>query len=171
MGSYSSASITIGGRVPAAAVAGLCDAVSEACVALDYDGDDFTPVDGDELLAAVNAEGVLHLVTHDAANGRFDDLEKFLVRHQIAFNRSSDPADDGGGERVEYRPGQKGPTVWVEAGDKIMVDRQPIVALLAEAGDAVLDANRSSSQVLNMVLHRLGKLAGPVNPPLPPLQL
>lgn len=171
MGSYSSASITIGGRVPAAAVAGLCDAVSEAYVALDWDGDDFKPAVGADLLGPVNAEGVLHLVTHDAANGRFDDLEKFLVEHRIPFNRSTDPVDDGGGERVEYRPGQKGPTVWVEAGDKIMVDRQPIVDLLAEAETDTANPRWPDRVVLESVLQRIRDLLGPVNPPLPPLQL
>lgn len=110
MSDYSAAEIWIGGKVSASVARELCQAISIACLSLEWGDASFTPTSADDLVAACKErEGVklLWLCNDRARWGQLDDLEAFLVDQRIAFDRISEAGCEYHAERVSFRPGQK----------------------------------------------------------------
>ena len=105
-----SASSTIGGHIPGRLVPGLCEAIHNQQVSLEFDGDHFSPGSAEDLLAArveKNGRLVLQLCDVQALWGWFETLESFLQKHAIAFDRQTDAKFEYSATLVQFRPGLK----------------------------------------------------------------
>lgn len=77
-----SASITIGGILPAALLPGLLALIAREGLSTEWEGEPFA---ADQL-----REGeALHLMSHEVAWGRFEDLEAFCIANGLPFARWS----------------------------------------------------------------------------------
>jgi hypothetical protein len=103
------AEIRIGGPVPATLVPGLCRAIAQERLSLDWGDAPFSPTTKGELLAARDdLDGALLLRFYDdqASYGEFEELEHFLQRHGIPFDRLSEPKWEFTALTVVFRPGR-----------------------------------------------------------------
>jgi hypothetical protein len=134
--------ITIGGLVPAALVNELCLAIREAGVGGDWDAGGFEPYNAADLLAGLQ-RGHLWLCHCSATGGMFDELEKFLQQHGIAFDRRSDPfGGEYDGEQVSFRPADGTRRFVTDTDGHILVPQETakhVLALIA-AGDGAAAA-------------------------------
>src|SRR5260221_11856170 len=99
--------ISIGGQIRADQVPGLCQAIAEEGVSLEWGDACFTPETAEELLAARQEHDgvrVLWLCDDQANYGRLDVLELFLERERITFRHKSDAKYEYDAEIIEYRP-------------------------------------------------------------------
>lgn len=77
-----SASITLGGTVPASTYAELADVIASEGLSTEWDGEPFEP--------GQRTEGEpLRLFAHEVAWGRFEELEAWCVEHRLPFARWS----------------------------------------------------------------------------------
>src|SRR4051812_21621358 len=107
MGEYSSARIRIGGKIPQWIVPELCQAISREGLSLEEAGQLFQPQSGRDLLAArqlVDGQLVLQLSEDDAYYGGFAELEAFLIRQEIPFDRHTEGHHMWAPHCVLYRP-------------------------------------------------------------------
>lgn len=100
-----SAWIAIGGSVPRALVPELCGAISQQQLSRDWGDDIFEPEDEDDLTDALNHKGYLFLCDDEARWGQFDELEKFLRQHGIAYDRHSSAKYEYDAQLDQFRPG------------------------------------------------------------------
>jgi hypothetical protein len=103
-----SAEIRIGGQIRQDLVPGLCRAIREEYVSLDWGDARFVPDSAEELIVGCqDRNGVRLLCLHDdqASYGRFSILEKYLVEAGIGYRRHSDAKYEFDAEIVEFRPG------------------------------------------------------------------
>ena len=63
----------------------------------------------EELLQCKEKNGALKFYDERRAWGCFEDLEAFLVKYQIPFDRHHSPYDEYNGELAQYRSGMKSP--------------------------------------------------------------
>jgi hypothetical protein len=99
--------ISIGDKIRVALVPGLCKAIADEHVALDWGDSYFEPATAEELLAACQEHDgvrVLWLCDDQANHRRFDMLEGFLEREKISFRHKSDARFDFDAEVIQYRP-------------------------------------------------------------------
>jgi hypothetical protein len=91
-----SASITIGGTLPADALGAFVKIIQRDGLAIEWDGE---PFDKSEL-----PDGEpLHLMAHEVAWGRFNELEAFCIANRLPFARWSGAyAGQWGAERVVF---------------------------------------------------------------------
>ena len=101
------AEIRIGGQIRQDVVSGLCKAISEQGVSLEWGDACFRPGSTEDLLEGCqDRDGVrLLCLCDDQANyGEFGILEKFLVGAGICFRRHSDAKYAFDSELIEFRP-------------------------------------------------------------------
>lgn len=101
------AQITIGGCISRALVPALCAALRKQRATLDWGETPFLPQTVDDLRAArrvVDGEEVLQLCDAETRHGRFDDLEPFLVKRRVPFDRRTEGFLDRSPQLVAYRP-------------------------------------------------------------------
>jgi hypothetical protein len=147
--------ISIGGKIRADQVPGLCKAIAEECVSLEWGDAYFRPETAEDLLAACqqfDGVRVLWLCNDQANYGRFDVLEGFLEREKISFRHKSDARFDFDAEVVQYRP-QIGKVCYASENSG-----QPLIPLktmtsIAEAVDEA--ANTAEGQTALELLRRL----------------
>ncbi len=158
--------IQIGGPVPRALVPALNEVIAAAGVSLEWGGALFTPETVDHLTGAVDPDTkLLHIYDEQALYGAFADLEEWLVKNSIAFDRQSDARYEFDGLAASFRSGtgevehtatQNGdPTVRLAELERI---REFLRAALAE---------RSPEKVRG-ALAALDEVMGPEIPPLEP---
>lgn len=124
MSDYLAAQITLGGCISRALVPRLCKLIEQAGLMLDWE-EPFTPQSVEDLLAArrtIDGEWLLQLSDEDVPYGAFCDLEAFLVKHEVPFDRQSDTGHGYDGCLVTYRP-ETGVTQWLSSSQG-----QPAVA-------------------------------------------
>lgn len=91
-----SASITIGGDLPAALLPELLDRIAFEGLSTEWDGEPFS---ADQL----PTDEPLRLMAHEVAWGRFEPLESFCVEHGLPFARWSGAyAGQWGAERMVF---------------------------------------------------------------------
>jgi hypothetical protein len=159
--------IWIGGSIHRELVPGLCKAIAEQGVALDWGDAYFRPETPEELLSArQDQDGVRLLCLYDyqANYGQFAALEAFLEREKVSYRRHSDARSDLDAEVVEYRS-DVGQVSY--QSDNI---GQPLVPLstmtrIAAAVDAT--ANTAEGQTALELLRRLRNLQQLVHENLP----
>jgi hypothetical protein len=155
--------IEIGGPVPRALVPALLEHIDAAGLRWNWTEDAVKSTTAQELVEELRQHDTdLLRAGHDEARyGSFDDLEAFLVRHDIAFDRQSDAKYEHDARLVRFRPGMREPhqSLATQAGSPVIEveDLRPIQELLQQ-GD------REEAQ------RRLAQLLDPV-PPLPPLTI
>ena len=140
MSDHLAAQITIGGCISRAFVPGLCTALAAQRAALEWGDAPFTPTTVEELLAArqmIDGETVLRLYDSQARHGQFVQLESFLLKRRIAFDRRTEGRFDHAPELVAYRPDEE-QCLFVTDGDEIVVPAAP----LWELADALSDFRR-----------------------------
>ena len=121
MGEYYPAEIHIGGPIRKTALNKLVKVIVSQGVSLkDYDE---APADEYSLKEAFGQATIVKLYDDQASYGQFDELEAFLVRHRIHFERHSDAHYEFDAENVNYRGG-----------------KEPTVLHADQAGNALLDA-------------------------------
>ena len=75
-----SASITIGGKLPASLLDAFAEAVESEGLSTEWDGE---PFDRHQ----IPGDGPLTLMAHEVAWGRFERLEAFCIAHGLPFSR------------------------------------------------------------------------------------
>lgn len=129
-----SASITIGGTLPAIHVPALTRLIGEADLSLEWDGGAFTP-------SHVVSGSPLALMAQDVAWGEFAALEDFCMLHGLAFSRWSAGCRAWGAQRAVFTGQGELRLFPVDEDDDAMIDRATVIALASvEAILAYLDA-------------------------------
>jgi hypothetical protein len=138
------AEIRIGGRIPAKLVPTLCVAIAQEAIALEWGDAPFQPNTAADLLANRSDQDgskILRLCDAQAHYGRFDQLERFLQQHGIAFDRFSDGKNEFDPEWVAFRPGG------VPALIKTDASRQPTLAAIV-LGDVLEQVNATIKKLM-----------------------
>jgi hypothetical protein len=173
-----STEISIGGQIPAKLVPGLCKAIVEEQVALDWCEGHFKPEWADDLLAACQEQDgvrVLWLCDNEANYGRLDVLTGFLEREKIAYRLKSDARFDIDAEVIQYRPGIGRVSYDSNSGGQPLI---PLVTMMAVATAIDQAANTAERQTALELLRRFRNIqqlmheAMPVVvPPLEPFEI
>lgn len=118
-----SASITIGGSLPAPLLPDLVNVIAGEGLSTEWDGPPFT--DGD-----LPTDDTLMLMAHEVAWGRFEDLEAFCQANALPFARWSGAySGEWSAERVVFT-GSGEPTSYIaDEEDRILVDEDTICRL------------------------------------------
>ena len=171
MADHLSTVIWIGGDIPQQLVPALCQIIREEEVALDWGTRPFQPQTAEDLLAPVPQGETLGLYHERAAWGCFEQLEKFLEKHRIAFRRRCEGRPEHASQLVEYRPVCGSVTLETNAGGYPVVralNLAPVEHLLEAALD-VAD-NQPASRLLSLVRTALKVLREQLPPEVPPLE-
>lgn len=108
MGDYYSAQITIGGNINSSILPELASIIVQEGM---VDNSSYELSESEALQAirdAANSKQTLTLRNNEARNGSFDEMESFLVKNRIAFDRSCDAYCEYDGEVNMYRPIHEG---------------------------------------------------------------
>ena len=112
-----SASITLGGTVPASTYTELSVAIASEGLSTEWDGEPFQPdqrTDGE----------ALRLFAHEVAWGRFEELESWCLQHRLPFARWSGAyGGQWGAERVVFTGEGEPVSYAVDEDDRVMIDR------------------------------------------------
>lgn len=113
-----SASITIGGDLPAELLLDLVRIIGDEGLSTDWDGSDFAASD-------LPGDAPLRLMAHEVAWGRFDGLEAFCVANRLPFARWSGAySGQWGAERVVFN-GRGEPHSYVaDEEDFVLIGRE-----------------------------------------------
>lgn len=115
-----SATITIGGILPAALLLDLAAIINGEGLSIDWDGEDFTT---SQLVPGSS----LTLMAHEVAWGRFEDLEGFCALERLPFVRWSGAySGQWGAERVVFSGAGPPASYVADEEDRILVDRETI---------------------------------------------
>ena len=130
-----SASISIGGVLPAALSGELIVLIQLEGLSTDWDGPKFT---ADQ----IEHGKPLDLMAYDVAWGIFDELEQFCVNHGLAYQRNSGACSGSfGAERVVF-DGKNGPFNYDTNDDNVvLVSRETITHLGSMAAIAAYFAS------------------------------
>ena len=119
MGDFTATSIKIGGDIPSNLIQGdddetlyLCDIIEGQEVSLDWGDEDFFPKTADDLMEVTDEKGVICLYDDQARDGQLEDLEAWLIEHDIAFDRECGDCGEYDAELVQFRPGMKEPVIF-----------------------------------------------------------
>ena len=158
------AEIEMGGPVRRRHVPGLIKAINAEGVFVGWEEALFDAANAQDLLDIAGGfeKGTLILADPEARYGYFDDLEAFLVKHSIGFNRHSEAKYEHEGEYVQFRPGMKKPLVQFATQAQT-----PVVPahLLNPVRQALATGH------VKKALRALNKATGPIIPPLAPLRI
>ena len=112
------AEIHIGGAIPRTLMDTLVRKIMETGASLNgYDDGDATE---DEIRAALREGNVLDLCDCHACYGHFQELEEFLIRHQIHFNHHCDACYEYDAENNYYRGNKVMTMAANQAGDCLL---------------------------------------------------
>ena len=89
MGDHYPCELMIGGEIPRDVAEELCQRISQQGVSLDWGDADFTPTCPNQLLEALDEDGLLTLVDDQARDGEMYELEEFLQARHIYYVRHS----------------------------------------------------------------------------------
>lgn len=177
MADYSAAQITLGGTLPRRLVPRLCKVICETGLAPEWGDAPLRPTSAEELLAARQSRGgeqVLWLCDDQARYGEFEDLEAFLIKHQIPFDRHSEGRHDDCPALVTYRPAS-GRRHWLATPQgQPLVPAEPLWELLGELRQAQRRNSRRRNQkqpTFQQLLARLAELLPAPASPLPSFEI
>lgn len=171
------AEISIGGKIPAALVNPLCQAITDEFVALDWGDGQFQPTGADDLLNARlerNGAEVLWLCHDQALLGQFDGLEKFLQRHRVAFRRLGDATCEYDRGLVQYHPKLGLVSVAANGAGEPVISVAPLWAIetdLTRAIELVHRSDQGAWAALRAVHKHFSKLLPPKFPALEPFEI
>lgn len=143
--------IRIGGPIPHRLAPSLAETISDTVLSLDWGSKIFSPTNEHDLITAVDSDGFLFLCNDQTFYGYLKNLEAFLHRHHIAFDRYSEAKYEYNAELVSYRPGMREPFNWIATqSEKALVSRKSIASALT-----LLD-RRKSNQSLRLLRQAIG---------------
>jgi len=169
------AEIWIGGKVPVSLVPALCAAISDEGVSREWGDAPFRPSTAEDLGQSLREDDhgvrLLWLCDEEAGGGVFEELERFLREHGIAYTRQSTGRYEFDPEVVHFRPGHPlAPQATNAAGEPVVLASEltPVADLLA----AALDSSRSDSAADSWSMVRTARqlLQEQLPPGLPPLE-
>jgi hypothetical protein len=174
MADYIAAEIRIGGQIRQDLVPGLCKAIREECVSLDWGDACFVPDSAAELINACDErDGVrlLCLCDDQASYGQFSILEKFLIEAGICFQRHSGAKYEFDAEITEFRPGL-GQVVFASNNNgEFLVPLEKLTRIATAIDKATETAARQTALELLRRLRNLQQLAHESLPIIvPPLE-
>ena len=152
------AEISIGGQIRAELVAGLCRAIADQYVSLEWGDARFEPQTADDLLSACQLKtGVrlLWLCADQANYGELRQLEAFLVGAGIPFRRRSNATYQFDAEVVEFRAGTGLVQYPSDSGGRPFLSL-PTMVLIVEAVDQAADTAKEQTSL--ELLRRLRNL-------------
>jgi hypothetical protein len=115
-------------------------------------------------------DGLLRLSNDEAACGMFEELEEFLVRHGIAFDRRSDAKYGYDAESVSFRPGMKKPVVrFADQGGNPMVPLKDLTPIAKRLDRLATKPPRTVSGFATAVRNLNARLRKTLPPEIPPL--
>lgn len=103
------ANIIIGGPVPRSCLDELFTLLND--LEEEYNSFCFELATEEDLLKALNDDGLFKGFRAEASYGCFYDLEAFLQEHKISYDRYSDPYYEYAGQQVKHRPDLKEPHI------------------------------------------------------------
>ena len=131
-----SATITIGGSLPADQLLEFAAVINGEGLSTDWDGEDFT-------VSQLVPDSPLTLMAHEVAWGRFEDLEAFCMAENLPLVRWSGAySGQWGAERVVFNGSGDPASFAADEEDRILVDHDTIVRL--GTMDAVQDHFRAA---------------------------
>jgi hypothetical protein len=176
MADYMGAVIHIGGRVPKSLLPKLCRRIAAANVLTDWGGEVVCPGKASDLLALRRERDgamLLSLFADDALWGEFTELEAFLQKHGISYDRLTDPRYEYDGEIVCFRPGNKPVCMQTNADHEPVVVASHIQAIdgrLAALGDGWKSGQLTAESALAEIDELRSVLAGLLPPGIPALE-
>jgi len=173
-----SAHITLGGRVPRSLVPELCQVIRNQSASLDWDQELFEPKTEADLLAACSsAEGAtpLFLCDHGVAWGEFAELQEFLVKHQLPFDRHHDSKYEISSELLRFRPDMGSFHFLTNSDERIVVLAENMLPALALLKQVQRNLRRGAIQeaepLVRQCLATLKEHLPPDLPAVPPLEI
>jgi hypothetical protein len=153
-----SAEITIGGKLPAALVPGLIQAINSQECRDEWGGGIVNLPDPEEHLDEATSQlmafrskdrnGSLWFCDEEAANGEFDEIEGFCEEHDIDFRRESGRASEYPPEVKEFRSGMERSDVYSTDDEGNPLVHGGYVKSLVEKAEAFLAAEGDSEESL-----------------------
>lgn len=118
------AEIRIGGNIPSSLVGELCRVIRDEGVGLEWGENGFSPENANDLTKALDDGGMLCLKDAEASWGEFAELERFCVKHGIAFERETEGKYEFDPETSSFRPGMSEALVEVtnEAKERVVTE-------------------------------------------------
>lgn len=101
------AAITLGGDVPRRLLDKLADMIASEGVSIDWQYSLDKSAVQKAIEDAVATTETIRFTDDQASYGQFEQLEGFLVKHRIHFDRHSEARYEYDGENVYYRGGRK----------------------------------------------------------------
>jgi hypothetical protein len=150
--------IHIGGPIPRAVLRKLiCAAVNEGVSIEGYGGPDASD---DDLQKAFQEGSIVRLYADQARYGMFADLEGFLVKRRIHFDRFSEAFCEFSAEAVFYRGGEEAIILPADQSGHLLLRFEDIVGIL---DDSALDDGGKVGAIRRLV-------ARPETEPLAPIR-
>lgn len=130
-----SATITIGGNLPADQLLEFATVIHGEGLSMEWDGEDFA-------LSQLVPDSSLTLMAHEVAWGRFEDLEAFCAAENMPYVRWSGAyGGQWGAERVVFTGAGEPASFVADEDDHILIDRETVDRLgTIEAVRAHFDA-------------------------------
>jgi hypothetical protein len=160
-----SVELEIGGLIPRRLVDDLIAAIRSEELRLYCDEGPFRAATADELLKLSRRDGTpgtLHLQEHEVAWGHLEDLEEFLVKNGIAFDRWTEAKYEYDAEVVQFRRGMRRP-VWIAT----LQNKEPVIAVRALKPIEKALARGQADRALKALKRAVGRVV----PPLEPLRI
>ena len=159
MSDYFPAEIHIGGPIQRATLDGLIGAILDGRTCLDEYGG--PPATEAAVLNSLKEGHILSLCDDQATFGEFEDLEAFLVEHEIHFDRHNDARYEFNAENIHYRGGPMPVAMASNQDGQDLVRCRDVLAIVR---DSALDKETK--------LKAIGDLVSPPQlSPLEPIQL
>ena len=142
------AEIHIGGTIPRKILPKLIRKIVETGASLgEYDG----PIARQEETTRALSEGqILHLYDYQATNGRFDDLENFLIRHHLHHDIHRDAYQEYDAELFYYRNNSSAVFFSSQSGQPLL----PLSCFLEILDNAKLNDAAKVRQLHDLVHHK-----------------
>jgi hypothetical protein len=166
------AEIRIGGHIRQDLVPGLCKAIREEYVSLDWGDACFVPDSAEELIEGCQDRNGVRLLClrDDQANyGTFGILEKFLVEAGICFQRHSDAKYEYDAEIIEFRPGLGQVAFASNNNGELLVPLEKLTCIATAIDKATETADGQTAVELLRRLRQLQQLAHESLPTVVPL--
>jgi len=151
--------IRIGGPIPIRLAVSLAETINDENLSLDWGSKVFSPTNEHDLITAVALDGRLFLCNDQTPYGHFENLEAFLHRRHIAFDRHSEAKYEYSAEIVSYRPGMQKPFTWIATQNgEALVSRTSIAPAIT-----LLDRHKTQ-QALRLLRQAIGPHVAPLQP-------
>ena len=173
MADYMAAQITIGGEVSQKLAKKLCTAIAQQNICLEWGAITFQPETPEALLQArsqVAGRMYLRLCDDEVAYGWFDQLEDFLVRHKIPYDRQSEGKYEHDPLFVFFRPPDQPMALLATSNGHVVTHAGPLWTLAAKFA-SLKPSGGDPQKAIRSLVRQLKRALPPQPPLLPELQI